>query len=184
MKPIFAHCLLSATLLLFKVSTIMAASSQEPLWGNTQVINHQGQPLSFYHDLIKGKTVAINFIFTTCNSSCPLATAVFKEVQKQIGAHQVQLISISVDPKTDTPARLNTFARQFNTAAGWDFITGDHAEITELLKAVDVYTPDKTLHTNMVLIGNAVTHQWIRLYGLPSADAIVTALKTVAVHAN
>ncbi|MEQ1636521.1 MAG: SCO family protein [Methylococcales bacterium] len=158
---------------------MLAASDQEPLWRNSPVVNHHAKVLNFYQDLIKGKTVAINFIFTTCSSSCPLATAVFKQVQNQLGAQQVQLISISVDPGTDTPERLNAFAQQFKIKSGWSFITGEEAIITALLEDLDAYTPDKILHTNMVLVGNDATHNWIRLFGLPSAEMIINAFKNV-----
>ncbi|NOT85592.1 MAG: SCO family protein [Methylococcaceae bacterium] len=172
-------------LLLIRLEPVCAAPSiiavESPIISeNIQVENQQGHQLSFYTDLIKNKTVAINFIFTTCSSSCPLATAVFKQVQKQLGAQKIHLISISVDPNTDTPARLNTFAQQFKTATGWDFITGDRATINALLQNLEAYSADKTLHTNMVLIGNDKTHTWTRLYGLPSAEAIITAIKQVS----
>lgn len=178
MKTIWLNWLILLSLLC--VQPMLAANNPEIAWPNTPVINQHNQPLNFYNDLIKNKTVAINFIFTTCSSSCPLATAIFKQVQKQFGAQNVQLISISVDPSTDTSARLNTFAQQFNIEPGWHFITGERTEITILLKALEVYTPDKTLHTNMVIIGNDTTHTWTRLYGLPSADDIVNALKQIA----
>lgn len=169
----------SLLIMLLLTKPMIAFCNPEPIWPKLQVINQHNHPLNFYHDLVKNKTVAINFIFTTCSSSCPLATAVFKQVQKQLGTQPVHLISVSVDPDHDTPERLSAFAQPFNIATGWDFVTGDRVEITALLKALEVYSPDKNLHTNMVLIGNDATHIWTRLYGLPSADAIVEALKKV-----
>ncbi len=49
------------------------------------VYDQDGRELSFYRDLVKGKTVAINFIFTTCTTVCPPLSATFRKVQKDLG---------------------------------------------------------------------------------------------------
>ncbi|HEV7375880.1 MAG TPA: SCO family protein, partial [Pyrinomonadaceae bacterium] len=80
------------------------------------VYNQNGRRLNFYTDLVKGKTVAINFIFTTCTTICPPLTATFRRVQQELGERvgsDIALISISVDPVTDTPERLQDFAAKF-----------------------------------------------------------------------
>src|SRR6185295_9494228 len=80
---------------------------------DTVVYDQDGKKLHFYTDLVKGKTVAINFIFTTCATICPPLTATFRKVQQELGGRKgsdVQLISISVDPVTDVPERLKAFS--------------------------------------------------------------------------
>lgn len=144
------------------------------------VLDQNGKQLHFYRDLIKNKTVAINFIFTACSSSCPLSTAIFSQVQKKLGKQKVQFITISVDPVNDTPERLREFSDKFRTGLGWTFVTGEKAEITNLLKSLGAYSADKNEHSNMVIIGNDAKHQWTRLYGLPQADEIITAINTVS----
>jgi len=69
------------------------------------IVDQNGNRLNFYSDLIKDKTVAINFIFTTCTTICPPLTATFRRVQQELAtsAPDAKLISISVDPTTDTP---------------------------------------------------------------------------------
>src|SRR6185437_11411150 len=100
-----------------------------------QIYDQTGRRSNFYSDLIKGKTVAINFIFTTCTGICPPLTATFRRVQQDLIESNlpVQLISISVDPVTDTPARLQEFATKFHAAPGWTFVTGDAAAINSIL---------------------------------------------------
>src|SRR4026208_2489855 len=76
------------------------------------VVDQDGNKLHFYTDLIKGKTVAINFIFTNCTTICPPLAATFARLQKELGekaGKDVHLISISVDPLTDTPERLKAW---------------------------------------------------------------------------
>lgn len=142
---------------------------------NALVLDQNGKQLNFYSDLIKGKTVAINFIFTTCTTICPPLTATFRRVQQEAATRglAVQLISISVDPTTDTPERLRDFAAKFKAEPGWTFITGDKAEIDSVLKALGAAVSNKNDHTPMVLIGNDTSDYWTRTYGLTSPAKIV-----------
>lgn len=148
------------------------------------VIDQNGKRLNFYSDLIKGKTVAINFIFTTCTTICPPLTATFRRVQQEVAtsAPGATLISISVDPTTDTPPRLNDFAAKFKAGPGWAFVTGDKNEITSLLSALGAGVSDKNDHTPMILIGNDMAGYWTRAYGLSSPTTLVKAITEAANH--
>ncbi len=147
---------------------------------NLFVLDQNGNQVDFYRDLIKNKTVVINFIFTACTSSCPLSTAIFKQVQKKLGQQKVQLITVTVDPTNDTPERLLAISKKFNAAPGWEFITGERQVISGLLKNLGVYTTDRNDHSNVVIVGNDVNQQWTRLYGFPQADEIISALHNVS----
>ncbi|HXC70381.1 MAG TPA: SCO family protein [Pyrinomonadaceae bacterium] len=144
--------------------------------------DQNGKSLKFYSDLIKGKVVAINFVFTTCTATCPTLTATFRKVQQQLVEHKfdAQLISISVDPTTDTPERLHAFAEKFNSEPGWTFVTGNSSDIELLLKELGVYVANKNDHTPMVLIGNDKAGYWTRAYGLSSPDALVKLITEAA----
>ena len=147
-----------------------------------QVLDQNGKRLRFYSDLVKGKTVAINFIFTTCTTICPPLTATFRRVQQELTQDGVpaQLISISVDPATDTPERLLAFASKFKAEPGWTFVTGEKSEIDALLRALGVAVTDKNDHTPMILVGNDVNDYWTRTYGLASPTTLVTLIAEAA----
>lgn len=149
---------------------------------HARVLDQNGKQLNFYTDLIKGKSVAINFVFTTCTAICPSLTATFRRVQQEARTRglDVQLISISVDPTVDTPERLNEFAKKFKVEPGWTFVTGDKAEIDSLLQALGVAVVNKNDHTPMVLIGNEVADHWTRTYGLSSPKTIVDLIQSVS----
>jgi len=150
---------------------------------DTQVYDQNGQRLRFYSDLIKGKTVAINFIFTSCATICPPLTATFRRVQQELGdrvGRDVQLISVSVDPTTDVPERLKSFAAKFNAGPGWTFVTGNKPEIDLLLRALGAYVGDKNDHTPMILIGNEKAGYWTRTYGLSKAKEIAQIVNEAA----
>jgi cytochrome oxidase Cu insertion factor (SCO1/SenC/PrrC family) len=143
------------------------------------VYDQDGRKLNFYSDLIKGKTVAINFIFTTCTTICPPLTATFRKVQQELGervGRDVQLISISVDPATDVPERLKSFSARFKAGPGWTFVTGDRQEINLLLKALGASVGDKNDHTPMVLVGKHSANYWTRAYGLAPAGTLVKVI--------
>ncbi|HVG21387.1 MAG TPA: SCO family protein, partial [Blastocatellia bacterium] len=150
---------------------------------DTTVYNQDGKKLRFYSDLVKGKTVAINFIFTSCTTICPPLTATFRKVQQELGARaggDVQLISISVDPTTDVPDRLKSFSSKFNAGPGWTFVTGDKQEIDLLLKALGAKVGDKNDHTPMVLVGNDGAAYWTRTYGLAPVSTLVGVITDAA----
>ena len=143
------------------------------------VLDQNGRKLRFYSDLVKGKTVAINFIFTTCATICPPLTATFRKVQQETAeraGRDVSFISISVDPATDSPDRLKEFSDKFKVGPGWAFVTGSKPDIDHLLRALGAYVGDKVNHTPMVLIGNDQSGHWTRAYGLAPAATLVKAI--------
>ncbi len=133
------------------------------------VLDQNGNALHFYSDLIKGKTVAINFIFTNCTTICPPLAATFARVQKEMGdkvGRDVHFISISVDPLTDTPERLKAWGAKFKAGPGWTFVTGDKQEIDKLLNALGASVSRREDHSPTVIVGNDVKGVWTRTYGL------------------
>jgi protein SCO1/2 len=103
--------------------------------------NHDGQRASL--SALRGKVVAITFIYTTCVDACPLLTAKMASLQGRLGRDfgpQVQFLSITVDPVRDTPAVLKRYAEQQGAqGAGWAFLTGTPSEIRTVAKHYGVY---------------------------------------------
>lgn len=134
-----------------------------------EVLDQNGNALHFYSDLIKGKTVAINFIFTNCTTICPPLAATFARVQKEMGdkvGRDVYFISISVDPLTDTPERLKAWGAKFKAGPGWTFVTGNKEQIDKLLYALGASVSRREDHSPTVIVGNDVKGVWTRTYGL------------------
>lgn len=158
-------------------------STTPPRIPDLPVYDQNGERLKFYTDLIRGKTVAINFIFTTCTTICPPLTATFRRVQRDLGervGREIFLISISVDPATDVPTRLHDFAAKFEAGPGWTFVTGEKSDIDLLLKALGAAVADKNDHTPIVLVGNETTGYWTRTYGLAPPSTLVKIISEAA----
>lgn len=149
----------------------LAAEGDSP-WGanyfpNVPLVTQDGKTVRFYDDLIKGKVVAINFIFTSCADSCPMETARLRQVTSLLGdrvGKDVFVYSISIDPKTDTPAVLKDYKARFQIdAPGWVFLTGDDADITLLRQKLGLYMPElagSTDHNLSLIVGNQSTGRW------------------------
>jgi cytochrome oxidase Cu insertion factor (SCO1/SenC/PrrC family) len=147
-----------------------------------EVLDQNGNALHFYSDLIKGKTVAINFIFTNCTTICPPLAATFARVQKEMGdkvGKDVHFISISVDPLTDTPERLKAWGEKFKAGPGWTFVTGDKQEIDKLLNALAASVSRREDHTPTVIVGNDLKGVWTRTYGLARTGQLVGLIMDV-----
>jgi len=162
-----------------KTENFSFSSMQIP---NVKVVDQNGKALDFYTDLVKGRNVAINFIFTTCTSVCPVLSATFRRVQVELENSQsdTKLISISVDPTVDTPERLRDFAEKFKAGPGWTFVTGDKTEIDSLLQRLGAGVGNKNDHTSMILIGNDPADVWTRTYGLSSPTVIMKVITDTA----
>jgi protein SCO1 len=149
------------------------AAAQSP-WGanyfpNLPLTTQDGTTVHFYDDVIKGKIVVIDLIYTHCVDSCPLETARLAQVQKMLGARvgkDIFFYSITIDPDRDTPKVLKEYAEKYHIGAGWTFLTGKKADIDRISKKLGLYSEpdpgDRDGHTPSVLLGNEPAGQWMR----------------------
>jgi len=140
----------------------------ERYFPNVELTTHTGTPVRFY-DLIKGKKVAIELIYTTCRFACPLETARLAQVQRLLGdrmGRDIFFYSITIDPEHDTPAVLRAFADKYQAGPGWTFLTGKPGDIDLLSKKLGLYSdPDpanRDGHVPTLLLGNEATGLWTR----------------------
>lgn len=154
---------------------------------DVELLDQNGRKVHFYTDLVKGQTVVINFIFTTCTTICPPLGATFARVQKELGdkaGRDVRFISISVDPVTDTPERLKAWGAKFHAGDGWTFVTGSKPQLDELLRALGASTARPEDHSPTVLIGNDARGNWTRTYGLAKTSQLVQIINDVMAGKN
>lgn len=147
------------------------------------LFDQDGQPVHFYSDLVQGKVVMINFIFTSCTTICPPMGATFGKLQQLLGersGRDVHLISVSVDPVTDSPGRMKEWGQRFGAGPGWTLVTGERETVVRLLKALGVYTPNINDHTPLVLAGNDLRREWTRAYGLAAPGKLMELIEGLA----
>ena len=98
---------------------------------------------------LRGKVVAVNFIYTRCPlpDVCPRLSAGFATLQrkfrKQIG-NELILLSVTIDPQHDSPEVLREYAKTWQSVDGWYFLTGSMDTVRRVAGNFGiVYWPDE-----------------------------------------
>jgi len=160
---------------LFALSALASEPMRIP---DVKVVDQSGKSHAFYSDLVKGRVVAMNFVFTSCTTICPVMGATFAQVQRLLGkGDDVALISVTIDPRNDTPARLAAWGKKVGAKPGWTLVTGAPDDIDALLKALGVFTPDKNDHGPIIVVGDDRTATWQRINGFAAPAAIAAELR-------
>jgi protein SCO1/2 len=152
------------------------ASSAGTVWGkdyfpNYELTAHTGETLRFFDDVIEGKVVAVNFIFTSCKDVCPMETARMASVYEILGdrvGSDVFFYSITIDPETDSVEVLRDYAERFGVDGdNWKFLTGNKEEIDIIREKFGLFgdpeeEQDLSNHNINLMLGNQSTGQWVR----------------------
>jgi protein SCO1 len=105
------------------------------------LISQDGTPVALAD--LRGKVVAVTFIYTSCTDTCPMLTALMAHVQDQLGqdfGESIAFVSITVDPERDTPEVLKQYADTFGAdLKGWTFLTGAPAAIRDVTHRYGVF---------------------------------------------
>lgn len=134
-----------------------------------------GTPVEFPAELGDGKPVVLNFIYTTCTAVCPMLSDTFAGFQEKLGdgAQQLRMVSVTIDPEHDTPARLAAYAQRYQAGPQWRHYSGSVEASTQLQKAFGAYYGDKMNHRPVVFMRAAPGQPWVRLDGFATADDLV-----------
>jgi protein SCO1/2 len=150
-----------------------------PVIPDVSLVDQNGKKIRFYRDLIQGKIVAVNFVYTTCSTICTPQGARFAELRKLLGdkaGRDVHLISVSIDPQSDTPAKLKAWSEKLGAGPGWTLVTGEKDEVVRLLKSLGAFDVDIRRHTPSLLLGNDRDKRWTRAYSLAPAAQLAGLL--------
>jgi protein SCO1 len=177
-----------AALLVAALLAAAPAAADDPHWGanwfpNISLTTQDGKTVHFYDDLLKGKLVVIDLIYTTCKFSCPLETARMAQVQRLLGDHvgkEIFFYSISIDPEHDTPEVLKAYAEKFHAGPGWTFLTGKKEDIDLISKKLGLYsTPDINAdgHTTYLMLGDVPHGQWMQNSAVDNPRFLATTIR-------
>jgi protein SCO1/2 len=135
------------------------------------------------HDSLEGKEpVMLNFIFTTCSTICPVMSASFSQAQEKFVPERgkVRMVSISIDPEHDTPARLKEYSKKFGAGPQWSMLTGSIENSIAVQRAFNVYRGDKMNHEPVTFIHMGAGQPWVRIDGFISADDLLSEYRKFA----
>lgn len=144
------------------------------------LLNQYGEKVTLKDEVIGNRIAVVSFAYTTCTTVCPVVSAIFSQVYKKLNdsmGKDVELVTITVDPNRDTPARLLAYAKKHGGGKGWSWLTGDKDNVTAALTAFGAYTVNFEDHPAMILIGDAQQNRWYRYYGFSSPEDIASKVK-------
>ena len=147
------------------------------------LVDQNGKQLKFYSDLVKGKVVVVHFFFTTCSAVCPMQGRSLVRLRNRLGdrlGRDVFFISISKDPKNDTPESLSRWAKRYSVGSGWTLLTGEPPVIKKLLWNFAGEEIGQAMHEPMIIVGNDRTGTWTTTDGLLSSDELVKVIDEIS----
>ena len=148
------------------------------------LVTRDGEEVRFYSDVLKGRVVLINFIFTHCQDACPLISKRLRETRGLLDdavSSKVFFISISIDPERDTPEALTKFVTRFELAdKNWVFLTGDKQNVEHIVKKLGQYNDNVEAHSTLILAGNVSNKHWMKISPAVPPWGIAEKLKLLA----
>ena len=165
-----------------------AATVARTRWGadyfpNVPLTTQDGTSVRLYDDLLKGKSVAINVIYTSCKDECPLETARLVQVQRLLGERMgkdIFFYSITIDPKQDRPEVLKAYAQKYGVGPGWLFLTGNDEDIKLATKKLGLSrrrdAVSKDGHSASLMVGNEPAGLWMRNSAVDNPQFLATTI--------
>jgi protein SCO1 len=150
---------------------------------NFELTTHEGKQVRFYDDLLRGKLVLINFMYTDCRGVCPGQTANLLKVQQQLGdrvGRDVFMYSLTLQAKADTPEVLRKYADAHRTGPGWLYLTGKPAEIEIIRRRLGFVDSDPardvvpSSHIGVALYGYEPLDRWAACPALGAPDLMAS----------
>lgn len=148
------------------------------------LVNANARPIRMRELFAADGPVVLDFIFTTCTTTCTALSRELSMVPEKLGpaAARVRMISVSIDPENDTPAQLKAYAKQFGAGANWQFLTGSREDIETMQRAFDINHDNKQTKPNaepLTFLRPAPGQPWVRISGFASAGELARESRIV-----
>ncbi len=91
-------------------------------------------------DSFRGGPVVVSTFYTSCTVRCPMTVQKLRELDRALSrtGALVPFVIVTLDPKTDTPARLGRYKRDHNLPEHWHFLSGPLPETRALARYLGV----------------------------------------------
>ena len=152
---------------------------------NPVLTTQDGKKLRFYDDVVRGRTVVFNMMYSVCTGICPGNTVNLMQVQEALGdrlGKDVFMYALTLQPEFDSPEALKDYVKRYSIKPGWTFLTGQPKDMEAIRRKLGFYNPDATIdadlnsHTGMVRIGNEGLDRWLMMPALSSPKQIARAI--------
>jgi protein SCO1/2 len=152
---------------------------------NVELQTHEGKKVRFYDDLVKGKLVVFNMMYTLCTGICPVNTASLLSVQKAFGARvgkDIFMYSLTLQPELATPDALREYTKKYDVRPGWTYLTGKRPDMELVRRKLGFYDSnpiadaDINHHTGVLRIGDGTRNKWMMTSAVTPTRQIVKAI--------
>jgi protein SCO1 len=152
---------------------------------NSMVQTHTGKKLRFYDQVVQGKVVVFNMMYSVCTGICPGNTANLLQVQDALGSKlgkDVFMYSMTLQHEFDTPQALQDYVKRYAIKPGWTFLTGQPKEMELIRRKLGFFNDDPKIdsdlnnHTGMVRVGNESLDRWFMVPALSSPKLMAKAI--------
>ena len=157
---------------------------------NVTLRTQDGRVVHLYDDLLKGRTVLVNFFLIDCvDGVCPVTMTNLARLQRLLGSRcgrDVVFYSFALDPARDTPARLARYHAALGAGPGWTFLTGSTQDMELCRRRFGFVDPDpaidrkRTEHTRVVLLGNEPHERWMASPAGSKPEWLLVQLERIA----
>lgn len=127
----------------------------------------RGAAVALVDELARPEPVLLQLMFTSCATVCPVLTGTVAAAEERLPGWR--LLSISIDPEADTPAKLAEYAARLGAGERWRFLTGEAGDLRAVEQAFDAYRGGKMRHLPLTFLRAGPAEPWLRLEGFPSA---------------
>lgn len=165
----------------------MSRQARAGIFPNVPLVTQNGEKVRFYDDCIRDKTVLLHFFLVECTDGlCPTAIGNLRKVQDLLGERMgkdIFFLSITLQPKKDTPKILKEYSDNFDIKPGWSFLTGKPADVEKLRRALGYVDWDPlqdknlTTHIGMARYGNDRLERWGGVSLRSSPENIASSFK-------
>lgn len=139
------------------------------------LLDHRGRPVDIARELSAPEEVAVlGFSFTGCVSICPPAELEMQLLDARLPAG-ARLVTLTLDPLTDTVERLAARAKERSASERWRFVTGDYAKVYRMLDRLDITFGTLNDHPPVLFV--AVRGRIYRMRGQPNADDVLALIE-------
>jgi protein SCO1/2 len=142
------------------------------------LVRQDGSKTTLLKELEGDKPTVLAFFYTSCTTVCPVTSQILSNTQDLLGKaiEGARILSISIDPEYDTPARLAAYSKKFGAKPQWLMYTGTQQNSAAVQKAFGAYRGDKMNHVPIIFIKSGANNAWVQLKGFPTAEQVVKEL--------
>src|SRR5437868_647478 len=150
----------------FAETTIAGSRRRFP---DPSLTTHDGRPVRFYDEYVRGRFVLINFAYTRCEGKCPRGLSILLAARSLLAPAMgcaPGLATLTLDPDHDTAEVLGRYVASRGAPAGWTCLTGSPADLEGIRRFLGFTDPDarvdadRSQHGSLVAMGDDVRARW------------------------